>query len=103
MEYKKFISLLACSDLILTDSGGVQEEAAYLGRKVFILRDHLERFDGVKLGLTKIVGVNAESIESEVLNYLHNHEVTSNRTIGVNPLLKKPSEMIADYIVSSLR
>jgi UDP-N-acetylglucosamine 2-epimerase (non-hydrolysing) len=99
MDYTKFISLLTQSDLILTDSGGVQEEAAFLGRNVFILRDHIERFDGVKQGLTKVLGLNAKTIENEVLNYLRTKPTTKHYSPVKNPSTKTPSAIIADYIV----
>src|SRR3990167_1718135 len=98
LDYRKFISLLTHSDLILTDSGGVQEEAAHLGKNVFILRDNIERFDGVKQGYTKVVGVNADHIESEVLNYLQKQQVTISNSSVINTPSKTPSAIIADYI-----
>jgi len=102
LEYKRFISLLTQSDLILTDSGGVQEEAAFLGRNVFILRDSIERYDGVRQGYTKVLGVNADVIENEVLHYLQNVPVVSEALSTMLPT-KKPSAIIADHIARTLR
>lgn len=62
LPYKKFISLLSKSNLILTDSGGVQEEGVSLGKKVFVLRNITERPEGVETGLLEIVGTDTNNI-----------------------------------------
>jgi len=66
MEYSKFISLLMRADLVVTDSGGVQEEAAFLGKRVLLARAETERADGLGSGLVKLVGMNSEAIQKAV-------------------------------------
>lgn len=65
MGYAQFIHAMADCDLILTDSGGVQEEAPSLGRPVLVLRDTTERPEAVAAGVAKIVGTQADLIASE--------------------------------------
>jgi UDP-N-acetylglucosamine 2-epimerase (non-hydrolysing) len=55
-------ALMAASDLVLTDSGGVQEEAPALGRRVLVLRDVTERPEGVAAGVARVVGTDADRI-----------------------------------------
>jgi len=65
-EYSHFVALMSHSTLILTDSGGVQEEAPSLGKPVLVMRDVTERPEGVHAGTIKIVGADAERIVGEV-------------------------------------
>ena len=62
MEVVEFHNLLARSYLILTDSGGIQEEAPSLGKPVIVLRDTTERPEGVTAGTLKLAGTEEESI-----------------------------------------
>lgn len=62
MEVIDFHNLLARSYLILTDSGGIQEEAPSLGKPVLVMRDTTERPEGIKAGTLKLVGTNEETI-----------------------------------------
>jgi len=65
LEYSEMISLLCRSSLIVTDSGGLQEEAAALGRRVLILRDSTERPEIIKCGLGVLVGTSRNAIARE--------------------------------------
>ena len=60
--YLSFVRLMASAKLILTDSGGIQEEAPTLGVPVLLLRHSTERPEGVEAGATRIVGTNEERI-----------------------------------------
>jgi len=64
-DYMDFVKLMQRADLILTDSGGVQEEAPAFGRPVIVLRDTTERPEGVTAGVAKLVGSDREKIVSE--------------------------------------
>lgn len=62
LEYLPFVALMARSELILTDSGGVQEEAPSLGKRVIVLRDVTERLEGLDSGFVRMAGTDAEKI-----------------------------------------
>lgn len=68
--YSEFVALAASSRLILTDSGGVQEEAPSLGKPVLVMRDTTERPEGVSAGTVKIVGADADRIVTEATKLL---------------------------------
>ncbi len=70
LGYIDFLSLMNSVDLILTDSGGIQEEAAALGRKIIVLRETTERQELVNSGFTKLVGSNTSLIVSETIKLL---------------------------------
>lgn len=70
LGYSEFIALAAASRLILTDSGGVQEEAPSLGKPVLVMRETTERQEGVEAGIVKLVGANSVSIVAETSKLL---------------------------------
>lgn len=70
MDYVDFVSLMKRSHLILTDSGGVQEEAPTLGKPVLVLRDETERLEAVQAGAALLVGTRREDIVREVKQLL---------------------------------
>lgn len=72
LAYPDFIWLMNRSKLIITDSGGVQEEAPSLGKPVIVLRENTERPEAVKAGTVLLVGTNQELIVKEVLDLLNN-------------------------------
>ena len=74
VSYLPFVRLLNASTLILTDSGGIQEEAPSLGKPVLVMRDTTERPEGVKAGCAKLVGTDTETIVSEVSVLLSDSE-----------------------------
>jgi len=69
-DYLPFVYLLSKAELVLTDSGGVQEEAPALGKPVLIMRDFTERPEAVEAGTARLVGTTAEMIERTVLELL---------------------------------
>lgn len=71
MSYLSFAHLMAASDLVLTDSGGIQEEAPALGKPVLVLRDVTERPEAVVAGTAKLVGPHADAIIAESERLLH--------------------------------
>jgi UDP-N-acetylglucosamine 2-epimerase len=71
-EYRPFVFLMDSAYLILTDSGGVQEEAPSLGKPVLVMRNHTERPEAVKAGTVCLVGTDESKIVREVRTLLHN-------------------------------
>jgi UDP-N-acetylglucosamine 2-epimerase (non-hydrolysing) len=70
LEYLPFVNLMRLSTIILTDSGGIQEEAPSLGKPVLVMRDTTERPEAVDAGTVKLVGTNKETIVSSLLELL---------------------------------
>ncbi len=85
LSYKAFITLMKVCTLILTDSGGVQEEAPSLGKPVLLMREVTERPEGIEAGTTKLVGVDADQIEKEVSTLLDSPEALVAMTSVANP------------------
>ena len=71
MDYPSFVWLMSVSKLIITDSGGVQEEAPSLGKPVLVMRDTTERPEAVKAGTVILTGANKEKIVTETLSLLN--------------------------------
>lgn len=84
-DYLPFIFLMKRCDLILTDSGGIQEEAPSLGKPVLVLRDTTERPEAIETGSVKLVGTQAAKIISEVETLLENPRHYHAMSIASNP------------------
>lgn len=84
-SYLPFVALMNRAYLILTDSGGVQEEAPALGKPVLVMRDTTERPEAVAAGTVKIVGTERKSIEREVAVLLTDGAAYSEMAASVNP------------------
>lgn len=85
LDYLPFIYAMQHSTLLLTDSGGVQEEAPSLGRPVLVMRDTTERPEAVEAGTVKLVGTNAEAIVSNVTALLLDKEMYKRMSETHNP------------------
>ena len=85
LEYEPFIYLMDQAYLILTDSGGVQEEAPSLGKPVLVMRDTTERPEGIKVGVVKLVGTDKEMIVNDTLKLLDNKELYKKMSKAINP------------------
>ena len=84
-DYRDFVALMRRSDLILSDSGGVQEEAPAFGKPVLVLRDETERPEGVTAGTAKLVGTHKETIMREALELLTNPAAYEKMAKAVSP------------------
>jgi len=84
-EYLPFVWLMRRSHLIITDSGGVQEEAPSLGKPVLVMRDTTERPEAVDAGTVKLVGTNPEKIRNEALRLLDNDGAYQAMARSLNP------------------
>lgn len=85
LEYAQFCSLMKKSHIILTDSGGVQEEAPSLAKPVLVLRDTTERPEAIECGTVKLVGTNTKKIIDAVQELLDNKEIYRKMAEAVNP------------------
>lgn len=83
VNYSEFVALMRDSKLILTDSGGVQEEAPSLGKPVLVMREVTERTEGLAMKATHLVGVNTESIFQTVQRLLSNDDIDMNQPINI--------------------
>ncbi len=85
MDYEPFTNLMARVDLVVTDSGGLQEEAPTLGKPVLVVREETERPEGIESGTAKLVGTNYKNIYEELDNLLSNPDEYKNMANAVNP------------------
>ena len=94
---------MANSYLILTDSGGVQEEAPSLNKPVLVLRDTTERPEALESGAIKLVGTNKDKIIKEVSKLIENDEEYKKMAKAINPFGDgKTSERIVEIIKASI-
>lgn len=85
LGYAEFVSLMKRSHLILTDSGGVQEEAPSLGKPVLLMRENTERPEGVEAGAVRLVGTGEDSIVNTTQLLLNDSEVYQRMAQVKNP------------------
>ncbi len=85
LDYPGFIAALAAADIVLTDSGGVQEEAPALGKPVLVMRETTERPEGVVAGTAKLIGADENRIVSEVFTLLDDSDAYAAMARAHNP------------------
>jgi UDP-N-acetylglucosamine 2-epimerase (non-hydrolysing) len=85
LDYASFVQAMKRSFLIVTDSGGVQEEAPALGRPVLVIRTETERPEAVDAGVVRLVGIDTESITREVQRLLDDRAAYAAMAQGVSP------------------
>lgn len=85
LGYESFLYVMQNAHLVLTDSGGVQEEAPSLGKPVLVMRDTTERPEAVDAATVKLVGVDANIIVTEVQSLLDNQELYMQMSLAHNP------------------
>lgn len=100
LDYAPFIAAMKRAHIILTDSGGVQEEAPALGKPVLVLREETERPEAVEHGVVKLVGANYDRIVSETQRLLDDESAYNVMARGVSPY---GDGQAAERIVSTLR
>ena len=99
LEYLSFVYLMEKATLVLTDSGGIQEEAPGLGKPVLVMRDTTERPEALEAGTVKLVGTDYEKIVSEVSRLLDDAAYYDSMSKAVNPYGDgKACERIVDFI-----
>lgn len=85
LEYLSFVYLMEKSNIVLTDSGGIQEEAPGLGKPVLVMRDTTERPEALEAGTVKLVGTDYDMIVNEVSTLLDNQKHYDAMSKAVNP------------------
>jgi UDP-N-acetylglucosamine 2-epimerase len=85
VQYCEFVYLMKCSYMVVTDSGGVQEEAPSLGLPVVVTRDTTERPEAVEAGTVMLAGSKAENISKHVHDLLNNEDLHKSISVSKNP------------------
>lgn len=85
LQYLEFVHLMSKTTIVLTDSGGIQEEAPGLGKPVLVMRDTTERPEALEAGTVKLVGTDYNKIVSEVSTLLEDQEYYDRMSKAVNP------------------
>ncbi len=85
MEYEPFANLMSLSSLVLTDSGGIQEEAPSLGKPVLVLRDTTERPEAVAAGTVRLIGTDKDVVYKETKRLLTDSDAYHAMSMAVNP------------------
>ena len=101
LDYASFVLLMDSCTLILTDSGGIQEEAPSLGKPVLVMRDTTERPEAVQAGTVRLVGTDRETIVREACELLLNKEAYRAMALVHNPYGDgQASKRIRDFLIS---
>lgn len=99
LEYLEFVYLMEKSHIVLTDSGGIQEEAPGLGKPVLVMRDTTERPEALEAGTVKLVGTDYQLIVNELSLLLDNKDIYQKMSLAVNPYGDgKACERIVEFI-----
>ena len=85
VDYEKLVGLMSKAYLIMTDSGGIQEEAPSLHKPVLVLRDRTERPEAIEAGAAKLVGTDADKIYSETVRLIEEPEIYHQMSSSINP------------------
>ena len=103
LEYEPFVYLMSNSYLILTDSGGIQEEAPSLGKPVLVMRNTTERPEGIEAGTARLVGTDKQKIVVETQKLLDNPESYERMSRAINPYGDgKAAERIVEILRNNL-
>jgi len=99
LDYPHFVRLLGASTLVLTDSGGVQEEAPSLGKPVLVMRETTERPEGIEAGTARLVGTDKNRIISEIFSLLDDEAAYNVMARAHNPFGDgKAADRIAEIV-----
>jgi UDP-N-acetylglucosamine 2-epimerase (non-hydrolysing) len=85
LDYLDFVAMMAACDIVLTDSGGIQEEAPSLGKPVLVMRDTTERPEGIAAGTARLVGTDATRIIAETVRLLDDRQAYAQMARAHNP------------------
>lgn len=103
LDYLDFVAMMAASDIVLTDSGGIQEEAPSLGKPVLVMRDTTERPEGVAAGTARLVGTDARAIAEQATQLLDDRSAYLAMSRAHNPYGDgQAARRIADIVTTML-
>ena len=103
LQYEQFIYLMDKSSFIITDSGGIQEEAPALGKPVLVLRDTTERPEAIEAGTVKLVGTDVDEIISSAQSLLDDDVIYQQMSQSHNPYGDgKSSKRIVKYLINNI-
>jgi UDP-N-acetylglucosamine 2-epimerase (non-hydrolysing) len=101
LNYLEFVGMMQQCTLVLTDSGGIQEEAPAFGKPVLVMRDTTERPEAIEAGTARLVGTNRETIVASVAELLTDHNAYNNMAHAANPFGDgHAAKRIADFIAN---
>jgi UDP-N-acetylglucosamine 2-epimerase (non-hydrolysing) len=99
LPYTPFVHLMNRADVVITDSGGVQEEAPTLGKPVLVMRDTTERPEGIAAGTARLVGTDDQLIADQLIGLLTNRSEYEAMASAVNPYGDgRAATRIADHL-----
>jgi len=99
LPYRHFVHLMKAADIVITDSGGLQEEAPTLGKPVLVMRDTTERPEGIAAGTARLVGTDTAAIARELLSLLTDRSAYERMASAINPYGDgRAAERIADHL-----
>jgi len=103
LDYGSFVWLMYKSFFIITDSGGIQEEAPTFKKPVLVIRNKTERTESIDIGISKLIGTNVDSIVDNVSKLIDDKDIYNKMVTNVNPYGDgKASEKIVDIIYNNL-
>lgn len=85
LPYLPFSNLMNKVKFVVTDSGGVQEEAPSLGKPVLVIRNETERYEGIEAGTAKLIGVKRDKVFENISKLLDNEKIYNKMSMAVNP------------------
>jgi UDP-N-acetylglucosamine 2-epimerase (non-hydrolysing) len=104
LEYEQFVFLMSSAYAVLTDSGGIQEEAPFLGKPVLVMRSTTERPEGIEAGVVKLVGTDKDRIVKNTIELLDNVVLYKKMSEAISPYGDgKASEKIIDILRAVLK
>lgn len=99
LSYRPFVHIMKGVDVVITDSGGIQEEAPTLGKPVLVMRNTTERPEGIEAGTARLVGTDSDAIAQELLLLLENSAAYERMASAINPYGDgRAAERIADHL-----
>jgi UDP-N-acetylglucosamine 2-epimerase (non-hydrolysing) len=99
LGYRPFVHLMKAVNVVITDSGGIQEEAPTLGKPVLVMRETTERPEGIAAGTARLVGTDTAAVETALLELLTDEDAYRRMATAVNPYGDgRAAQRIADHL-----